>query len=64
MVLNLRSQGHGSSIYSDFCVSTVFFISLDLRIFGKIKLATVVKGDLNALFSISITIPWIAQLYS
>ena len=30
MGLNLRSLGFGVSIYSDFCVSTAFFICLDL----------------------------------
>ena len=30
MVLNLRSLGFGISICSDFCVSTAFFICLDL----------------------------------
>ena len=30
MGLSLRSLGFGISIYSDFCVSTAFFIYLDL----------------------------------
>ena len=36
MALNLRSLGFGISIYSDFCVSTAFFICLDLCIFGSL----------------------------